>query len=507
MERRARVPREAINAGLLLSPVMACRRVTARNRVAAALPAAFSVVCSGTWIGAVALPTGTSGSPNPSVGECGTNAGAINGATSPPTATRMVLSLPLSGVNIAAILVLLTFSCLGCIFLWKLVTRRKCNCKLCAGDYTIKSVIGSGGYGQVFTVTRSSDRKVLVLKKIGVDDITDANFAQAEARELRALKHPRIVGYEDDFVHVEWTHGLTGAMELEPKFFLGIVMEYCPNGDLSDRIAAAHGRSISSGEDEMSEDELPDLPDSLDPEEEAPVIAEPQILTWFSQMAESLAYIHEQNIIHRDIKSQNFFLKANGSVQLGDFGLCRRAVTQTITVGGTDVYMAPEMVLGKRYGKEADVWALGCVLFEMCTGRFMWEIPGILGAQTAASQSATQKLLNVVPHGYSDGVRALIGGLLQSEPRRRPTAAALYSGIHLSAKAQASEGASTSGEVTLDLDSIFVNTRGKSLAGSPMPSPTRSSPPSSPAGLLSPVKVLQLESESRTSPEVMRQLL
>eukprot|EP01052_Picozoa_sp_SAG31_P024535 SAG31_NODE_2094_length_6458_cov_7.319547_3_plen_100_part_00 len=84
-------------------------------------------------------------------------------------------------------------------FAFKLVTRRNCNCKLCCVEYQLINKLGTGGYGSVFTVVRSSDHKVMVLKKIAVDDITDANSAQIEARELRALQHPRIVRYEDDF--------------------------------------------------------------------------------------------------------------------------------------------------------------------------------------------------------------------------------------------------------------------------------------------------------------------
>jgi len=57
------------------------------------------------------------------------------------------------------------------------------------------------------------------------------------------------------------------------------------------------------------------------------------VLKWISEMADALSYVHSANIIHRDIKSPNFFL-VNDRIQLGDFGLCRRAVTQTITVGG-----------------------------------------------------------------------------------------------------------------------------------------------------------------------------
>lgn len=84
--------------------------------------------------------------------------------------------------------------------------------------------------------------------------------------------------------------------------------------------------------------------------------------------------------------------------------------------------MAPEMVMGQRYGKEADMWAVGCVIFELCAGKFMWEIPGILGAQASASPEATQKLLNVIPTGYSKELIGIIGSLFSVNPHERPTA-------------------------------------------------------------------------------------
>ena len=133
---------------------------------------------------------------------------AAAAAAQPISSGTRVLTLPLSRTNILALSVLLLFSILGCVFLWKLVTRKKCNCKLCNQQYLIQEAIGSGGYGTVFTVKRTEDGAILVLKKIRVDDITDANFAQAEARELRTLKHPRIVGYSDDFIHVEFMSGM-----------------------------------------------------------------------------------------------------------------------------------------------------------------------------------------------------------------------------------------------------------------------------------------------------------
>jgi serine/threonine protein kinase len=338
-----------------------------------------------------------------------------------------VLTLPLNMSNILAIAVLLVLCGLGCVFIFKLLFRRKCNCKLCSGDYALLQSVGTGGYGQVFTVKRYTDGMTLVLKKISVEDITDANFAQAEARELRALQHPRVVAYEDDFVHVEWpqiSSGVSNAVELQPQHYLMIVMEFCPDGDLCGRIASLFNRSISSSEEEdEDEEDLEPLGDAPDSDE--PVIPELQVLTWLGQMADALAFVHSHNIIHRDIKSQNFFLTESGDIRLGDFGLCRKALAQTITVGGTDVYMAPEMVLGKRYGKEADIWALGCVLFEMCTGKFMWEIPGILGAQAGANADAIDNLLKVLPGGYSPGMRRLLGQMLDISSANRPTASAI----------------------------------------------------------------------------------
>eukprot|EP01046_Picozoa_sp_COSAG06_P115883 COSAG06_NODE_62826_length_264_cov_0.612121_1_plen_87_part_11 len=83
--------------------------------------------------------------------------------------------------------------------------------------------------------------------------------------------------------------------------------------------------------------------------------------------------------------------------------------------------MAPEMVLGQRYGKEADLWALGCVVFEMCTGIFMWEMPGILGARAPSDPDATAALLRVLPTNYTDGLRDLLKQMLCVDASARPT--------------------------------------------------------------------------------------
>jgi hypothetical protein len=122
-----------------------------------------------------------------------------------------VIHLPINGVVALALLLLFALALLGSLYLYKLATQHKCKCPLCDGVYTIEERIGSGGYGSVYTVTRPPNNdsssgsggrpERFVLKRIPVTDINDATEAQREAKDLRYLRHPRIVRYVDDFLH------------------------------------------------------------------------------------------------------------------------------------------------------------------------------------------------------------------------------------------------------------------------------------------------------------------
>merc|ERR1712137_512076 len=154
----------------------------------------------------------------------------------------------------------------------------------------------------------------------------------------------------------------------EPKTFIIIIMEYCPFGDLKEKI-----------------------------ERDFECFTEEWVRNVFVQLLEAVQYLHSKNVIHRDLKSQNVFFAEDKRVRLGDFGLCKHTRnvggTMTLTHAGTDCYMAPEMLSSSRYGKPADMWSLGCVLYELCTGQFMWELDGILGAMVMTDSHAVQKLL------------------------------------------------------------------------------------------------------------------
>ncbi|CAK0849689.1 unnamed protein product, partial [Prorocentrum cordatum] len=131
--------------------------------------------------------------------------------------------------NIAALGVICSLSILGAIYLWKICTRHSCSCRMCRNQYRTHHLLGSGGYGSVWLVERLVDGRQFVSKKIPVREITEVDEYSLEAKELIKLRHRHIVSYEDDFVHVEY-----GA--LEPRTFQVIIMEYCPEGDLKEKI-------------------------------------------------------------------------------------------------------------------------------------------------------------------------------------------------------------------------------------------------------------------------------
>jgi len=216
------------------------------------------------------------------------------------------------------------------------------------GPYEIVSAIGAGGMGEVFRARDTKLGRDVAIKVLPSSLTTDperlARFTR-EAQVLASLNHPNIAA----IYHVEDTDGSPA-----------IVMELVDGETLADRIA--HGPI---------------------PLHEALPIAR--------QIAEALEAAHEQGVIHRDLKPANIKMRPDGTVKVLDFGLAKLAEPQaasntnpplsmspTITspalvsgVGvllGTAAYMAPEQAKGQPADKRSDIWAYGCVLYEMVTG-------------------------------------------------------------------------------------------------------------------------------------------
>lgn len=170
-------------------------------------------------------------------------------------------------------------------------------------------------------------------------------------------------------------------------------MEYCEVGDLAYHIKKKKKEGVPFTEEE--------------------------ILNWFIQISISLEYIHGRKILHRDIKSQNIFLTSNNTVKLGDFGISKLLETTceaAMTVVGTPYYMSPEVCENKPYTYKSDVWALGCVLYELCTLQHAFAADNLLGLV----YKIVQGKIDPIPDFYSKDLQNLVNTLMTKDTKKRP---------------------------------------------------------------------------------------
>ncbi|KAH3801097.1 hypothetical protein DPMN_154742 [Dreissena polymorpha] len=201
-------------------------------------------------------------------------------------------------------------------------------------NYTIKEQIGKGAQAIVYIVERQQDKKLFVLKKVECFDESEANKAFKEATILQNLQHVYVSGYNEFFVLWE---------QQDSSVYICILMDYFPNGTLEDILTEYRGKKE--------------------------VIEEQKIKFWLGQIIEGLVYVHKKNIIHRDVRPTNLFMKEDHTLCLGDFGvntIMGDAVTCTRANAASMNYMAPEAA-SEGYTEKSDMWSLGCVLFELVT--------------------------------------------------------------------------------------------------------------------------------------------
>jgi NIMA (never in mitosis gene a)-related kinase len=197
-------------------------------------------------------------------------------------------------------------------------------------EYLVKEKLGTGSYGVVYKVLKKGDKQYYVLKQISLFNMNKQQIEEVknESKILASLNSSFIVKYYDSFIDSN---------------NLNIVMEYCDGGDLSNLI----NLQVKSGKN-MTED---------------------KIWKFFIQICLGLAYIHGKKILHRDLKTLNIFLTKDDKVKIGDLGVAK-ILNQTNfanTFVGTPYYLSPEICEEKPYNEKSDVWALGCILYEMAT--------------------------------------------------------------------------------------------------------------------------------------------
>ncbi len=263
------------------------------------------------------------------------------------------------------------------------------------GSYDITGVIGAGGMGEVYRArdTRlNRDVAVKVLPELVAADPERLARFEREAQTLAALNHPNIAQ----------VYGLEESAGVR-----ALVMELVDGEDLSQRIARA-----------------------AIPIDDAIPIAR--------QIADALEAAHEQGIIHRDLKPANIKVRPDGAVKVLDFGLAKAmgdeftnpanlansptfsspvAKTQIGVILGTAAYMAPEQARGKAVDKRADIWAFGCVLFEMIAGRRPFDGDNV--TDTLASVVKDEPPWAALPAGTPRALGELIRRCLEKDPRQR----------------------------------------------------------------------------------------
>lgn len=253
-----------------------------------------------------------------------------------------------------------------------------------ADKYEITKWIGGGAFGSASVChTRDNPDQEYVIKKIRLNGlgIKETQAAIQEARLLRKLSSPFIVKYVDSFVTD------TG---------IAIIIEYCDGGDLSTQIA----HRVQSGKS----------------------YTESEINAMVYQLSTALDHCHSHKILHRDVKTENIFVcTGTKSVKLGDFGISRVLDAESSmaeTQIGTAYYLSPEICKGEPYSYRSDIWALGCVAYELLNLHRPFETGNgcslVLAIVRAKYRSMNEK--------YTKTLRSIIQSMLSVDPSQRPTA-------------------------------------------------------------------------------------
>ena len=254
------------------------------------------------------------------------------------------------------------------------------------GRYTVKAFLGEGGRKKVYLAHDAKldrDVAVAVIKTEGLDE-AGLSRVKREAQAMGRLgDHPNIVTVFD-----------IGDDNGQPY----IVSQYMGGGDLDGLLNRRPDRRLSI----------------------------PEAMRIATQVQQGLAHAHERGIIHRDLKPGNIWLTDDGTAKIGDFGLAvsldRSRLTMEGMMVGTVAYMAPEQALGRQPDARSDLYSLGCVTYEMVTGRAPF-----LGDDPVAIISQHINTAPVAPSWHNPQVpralESLILRLLAKDPNERPSSA------------------------------------------------------------------------------------
>jgi serine/threonine-protein kinase len=267
------------------------------------------------------------------------------------------------------------------------------------GPYAIVSSLGVGAMGEVYRArdaTLDRDVAIKVLPSLFTTDPQRLGRFEREARLLASLNHPNIATI----------HGVEHASGIH-----ALVLELVEGETLAERLRSTAGRSPAGAG-----------------------LALATVLSIARQIADALEAAHEKGIVHRDLKPANVMIRHDGVVKLLDFGVAKGRIddqhgtlpavssptwgsTDAGAIAGTAAYMSPEQARGEPVDRRADVWAFGCVLYEMLAGRRAFE--GRSTSDVLAAILEREPDFDVLPAETPEGIRRLLRRALTKDPRNR----------------------------------------------------------------------------------------
>ena len=260
------------------------------------------------------------------------------------------------------------------------------------GSHTILALIGRGGMGDVYRARDTTLRRDVAIKVVADAFLSDATRLarfEREARVLATLNHPNIAA----IYGVEESGGIRG-----------LVLELVEGETLADRLAVRP-------------------------------LAVPDALRMAHQIADALDAAHDKGVIHRDLKPANIKITPDGTVKVLDFGLAKilsrdssnaeppHLSTMTVdptqegVIAGTAAYMSPEQARGLPVDKRTDVWAFGCVVYQMLTGRRAFS--GDTFSDTIAKVLEREPDWSALPPQTPPAIRRLLRRCCEKDPKRR----------------------------------------------------------------------------------------
>ena len=246
-------------------------------------------------------------------------------------------------------------------------------------QYKILEKLGKGTFGIVYKVINEYESMIYVIKQISLNGLSKQQINQvySEAKILSLINSKYVVKYRESFVEGE---------------DLDIVMEYCDNGDLCNFLKRKKKKGIPLEED----------------------------LIWqiFIKITLGLTAMHKMKILHRDLKTLNIFLNKDMGIKIGDLGVAKELNQASFakTLIGTPYYLSPEMCQDMPYNQKSDVWALGCILYELCTFRHPFNATNQGALIIKILSSNPEPIFNC----YSSQLQYLVNQILEKNYEKRP---------------------------------------------------------------------------------------